>query len=319
MQRSVIFLKRIFVFLLTLVLLLSLIACSEDVTEGSTDESVNGSSVGSSVDESVDESVNSDTETSEDENMSFDKTKTYNILFIGNSYTYYNDMPTKIFEQIANSVGVKVKVDSITKGGWWLWDHANSDDEMGKIVDGAFKKTKYDYVILQDQSTLPIDDPGCFYDGVRNICEKVRANGATPILYCTWGRKTGSETLANRGLTHESMTWKLAAGYTAIAKELNIDVAYVGLSFTDVYTNYPTLTNLYADDLTHPSYSGSYLATLTIFTEITNIDPEEITYNGSLTGNIVSVLKQAAKKAVFETVDIPDEYKVNSEGIHYVK
>ncbi|MBQ1206108.1 MAG: SGNH/GDSL hydrolase family protein, partial [Clostridia bacterium] len=240
-------------------------------------------------------------------------------LFIGNSYTYYNDMPTKIFEPIANSVGVKVKVDSITKGGWWLWNHANSDDEMGKIVDGAFKKTKYDYVILQDQSTLPIDDPGCFYDGVRNICEKVRANGATPILYCTWGRKTGSETLANRGLTHESMTWKLAAGYTAIAKELNVDVAYVGLSFTDVYTNYPTLTNLYADDLTHPSYSGSYLAALTIFTEITNIDPEEITYNGSLTGNIVSVLKQAAKKAVFETVDIPDEYKVNSEGIHYVK
>lgn len=307
--------KRISVFFLTLVLLLSFIACSEDVTESSINENANESS----AEESVVSKEETSTEASEDENMSFDKAKTYNILFIGNSYTYYNDMPTKIFEPIANSAGVKVKVDSITKGGWWLWDHANSDDEMGKIVNGALKKTKYDYVILQDQSTMPIDDPGCFYDGVRNICKKVRANGATPILYCTWGRKTGSETLTNKGLTHESMTWKLAAGYTAIAEELGINVAYVGLSFTDVYTNNPTLTNLYADDLTHPSYSGSYLAALTIFTEITRIEPEEVTYNGNLTGNIVSVLKQAAKKAVFETPDIPDEYKVSSEGIAYVK
>ena len=84
-------------------------------------------------------------------------------------------------------------------------------------------------------------------------------------------------------------------------------------------TNNPTLTNLYADDLTHPSYSGSYLAALTIFTEITKINPDEVKYNGSLTGNITSVLKEAARKAVFETPEIPDEYKTKSEGIVYVK
>ena len=242
-----------------------------------------------------------------------------NILFVGNSYTYYSDMPTKIFAPIANSAGVKVNVDSITKGGWWIWDHANSEDEMGKLVDAAFKKTKYDYVILQEQSTLPINDPGCFYDGVRNMFKKVQANGATPILYCTWGRKTGSETLTNNGWTHQSMTWKLAAAYTAIGDEVGIDVAYVGLAFNDVYTNNPALTNLYADDLTHPSYSGSYLAALTIFTEITKIDPDEVTYNGNLTGNITSVLKKAARKAVFDTPAIPNEYKTKSEGIVYVK
>jgi hypothetical protein len=115
------------------------------------------------------------------------------------------------------------------------------------------------------------------------------------------------------------MTWKLAAAYTAIGDEVGIDVAYVGLAFNDVYTNNPTLTNLYADDLTHPSYSGSYLAALTIFTEITKIDPDEVKYNGSLTGNITSVLKEAARKAVFETPEIPDEYKTKSEGIVYVK
>ena len=30
----------------------------------------------------------------------------YSILFIGNSYTYYNDMPTAIFEKMAEAAGL---------------------------------------------------------------------------------------------------------------------------------------------------------------------------------------------------------------------
>ncbi len=298
--------KKSIILLITFLMLLTLVACAQE----STDES----SIAEVSDETTTESA-----TSEEESMPAPEKKTYNILFIGNSYTYYSDMPEKLFDPIARSADVKFKVSSLTRGGWYLIDTANPEDELGKLVDAALKNNKYDYVVLQEQSTCPAQLPGKFYDGVRKLVEKIRENGATPILYSTWGRKTGSATLPSLGWTHESMTWKIGAAYEAIANELEIDVAHVGFAFHDVYTNNSDLTNIYADDLTHPSYSGSYLAALTLFAKITETDPTNVTFNGTLDANIASVLKQAAKKAVFETPEIPEEYKTKSEGIVYVK
>ena len=39
-----------------------------------------------------------------------------NILFIGNSYTYYNNMP-KMLEALAKENGKKLCVNAVTKGG----------------------------------------------------------------------------------------------------------------------------------------------------------------------------------------------------------
>lgn len=246
-----------------------------------------------------------------------DKNKEYNVLFVGNSYTYYNDMPTELFAPIAESAGYDFNVKQLTKGGWALIDSAKADDSLGSIVDAELKATKYDYVILQEQSTNPMLDPGKFYDGVRNMLVKVKENGATPILYCTWGRKEGNDLLYEHDLTNEEMTWKIAAAYEAIAEELDIEVAYVGPAFYDVYTNNAKRLDLYNEDLTHPSYCGSMLAALTIFSEITGVDPTTIRYTGTLRDAVANILKEAAYKAVFETPAIPEEYKTSSEGIVY--
>lgn len=298
--------KRFILLLLAFVCMISVSACgNEAVEESNTAESICEASNEANISTS-----------SEEESM---ENKTFNILFIGNSYTYYSDMPEKIFEPMAKSAGFDFKVDSLTKGGWYLIDSASSTDELGRLIDGALKKTKYDYVVLQEQSTCPALNPGKFYDGVRRLTDKIKENGATPILYGTWGRKTGSATLPNLGWTHESMTWKIAAAYEAIGDELDIDVAHVGFAFHDVYTNSASVTDVYADDLTHPSYSGSYLAAITIFAKITNTDPTEIDFNGELLGNVTSVLKEAARKAVFETPEIPAAYKTESNGITFTE
>ena len=47
------------------------------------------------------------------------------VLFIGNSYTYYNNMPTSIFGAIAEAAGYESNVISITGGGWSLYQHAD--------------------------------------------------------------------------------------------------------------------------------------------------------------------------------------------------
>ncbi len=245
-----------------------------------------------------------------------DKNENYTFLFIGNSYTHYNDMPEQIFAKILKAAGYKATVTRITKGGWYLIDSAKSTDEVGAKVDAALKLRNYDYIVLQEQSTCPAATPAKFYTGVRNLVEKARADGATPILYGTWGRKEGHSVLASNGWTNESMTWMISAAYEAIGAELGVDVAYAGLAFYDVYTNNKNL-NIYDSDLTHPNPTGSYLAAMTIFAKITGVDPTTVNYNANLTDEAAAILKEAARKAVFETPEIPAEYKTSSVGVEY--
>ncbi|MBQ8141086.1 MAG: hypothetical protein IJ038_05260 [Clostridia bacterium] len=145
------------------------------------------------------------------------KDKSYRVLFVGNSYTIRNNL-TDIFKNIAVSAGYDVTVDKVLKGAYTLLKFADENDEYGAQVKTALDSNKYDFVVIQGQSYMPISDPGSFYDGVRAMNEKIKANGATPILYETWGRKTGHSVLTQYGWTNETMTWKLAGAYEAIGK-----------------------------------------------------------------------------------------------------
>lgn len=244
------------------------------------------------------------------------KDKKYSILFIGNSYTKRYSMPTEIFEPMAKAAGYDVEVTAILNGGHTLLEFADPNDEFGAQVAAALAPEnagKYDYVVIQEQSLRPIVDTDKFYDGVRALAEKIRAVGATPVLYSHWGRKTGSPDLINMSLTNESMTWKLAA--EAIGKELDIPVAYVGLAFFDIYTNEPEI-ELYDEDLYHPVYTGSYLVAATIFAKIFGVDPTTVYYAGDLVdASAIVALPIAAKNAVFNTPEIPEKYKTSSEGV----
>ncbi len=242
------------------------------------------------------------------EQKELDKSKSYSVLFIGNSYTYYNSMPEVYFAELMSSAGYNVTVKSLTKGAQTLTSSADPTDVLGKKVDEELKSNKYDFVVLQEQSTRPILYPELFFSAVRALAEKVKENGASLILYGTWGHKEGKDTLETYGWTTESMMWQLAAAYEKIGRELGADVAYVGVAFLDVYQN-NSFINLYHTDLTHPSPKGSYLAALTIFAEITHVDPTTVEYNGSNSKEFADILKNAAKKAVFATPEIPEEYR----------
>ena len=224
-----------------------------------------------------------------------EKSKLYNVLFIGNSYTYFNDMPAAIFKEIAESAGYSVRVSSIVKGGWTLEKHADPADECGQRVDKALKEEKFDFIVLQEQSCRPAVDTELFYKAARALFERADENGAKVILYSTWGRKKGSSTLEKYGFTTESMTYKLDAAYDEIGLELGADCAKVGLAFFDVTQN--TDIDLYDRDLTHPSYSGSYLAAMTLFSRMFEEDAESILFDGELPRGEAEILKKAAKRA----------------------
>ena len=69
--------------------------------------------------------------------------KTYKVLFIGNSHTYYNDMPLMAAKK-ARAAGYDCEVTMIAHGGWFLAQHVAEPDVRFDILFG-----NYDYVILQ--------------------------------------------------------------------------------------------------------------------------------------------------------------------------
>ena len=73
-----------------------------------------------------------------------------NILFVGNSITYFNNLP-QTFKQIADEQGNHVTIDQHTPGGTGFVHH-----EANSTLYDKFRNTVWDYVILQPGSSESI-------------------------------------------------------------------------------------------------------------------------------------------------------------------
>ena len=78
----------------------------------------------------------------------------YDVLFLGNSYTFYNNMPNLI-SQIALSLDDTLNPTSNTPGGWKLEDHAVQNSSSLQLLN----QQKWDYVVMQAQSQEPSFSP----------------------------------------------------------------------------------------------------------------------------------------------------------------
>lgn len=177
------------------------------------------------------------------------------ILFIGNSYTYYNDMP-KLFEAEFKKNGVCADVESITAGGYRLLQFLSDDDEYGRLVKKTLDQTRFDYVVLQEQSVYPVTETETFFKCVSELTALIKANGAKPVLYETWGRADGSEALTRLGLSHDEMQIKLKEAYEAAAKKTDAIPVYAGEKFHEAYRSGKAV---FDPDGSHPSLLGSQI------------------------------------------------------------
>lgn len=224
--------------------------------------------------------------------------KTTKVLFIGNSFTYYNDIPT-LFGQIATAAGEKVVVESVTRGAWTLTKFADATDEYGKQVDEKLRATNdYDVVVLQEQSTRPLTSYDAFLAAAQSLKAKIdeTQTSCSVVLYATWGYP---EEANNRKITVPEMGDILREKYDGVAAALGVKVSYVGDAFSTVYTNNPEL-NLYHTDNRHPSYAGSYLSACVHVATILNCDPTLSTFNGELDTATATLLKNVAYDTVFK-------------------
>ncbi len=179
------------------------------------------------------------------------------ILFVGDSFTYYQNGIYTHFERLAATANppLVVTADKSVFGGAplrRLWDLK----EPVKAIDtGA-----YDVVVLQED--IPETTIADFREYARKFVAEIRKNGARPVLFMAW---------AYPRLGWISMA-EIARAHHDAAKELNVDVAPVGLAWQQASKWRPAM-NLYGPDQEHPSIYGAYLATCVIYATIYGRDP----------------------------------------------
>lgn len=219
-----------------------------------------------------------------------------NILFIGNSYTYYSDLPA-LFANLCRANGRDMRVDSVTCGGRKLCENLNlfcndlnPSDEYAQRIAELVEAVEYDVLFLQEQSCLPILDPEAFFAGVVGLSSVIGA--WRTILYATWGRKEGSPTLAEHGWTRESMTEGLAEAYCRAAGYAHAEVSPVGRCFAAAVEQLPAV-ELYDPDKSHPSYAGSCVAALchykTVFGEMPH-DLSALALDGEVAAELAEIV-----------------------------
>ena len=232
------------------------------------------------------------------------------VYFIGNSYTYYNDLP-QLTQKVAQSVGDNLTYESTTSGGASLQDHLYNEAVTAKINSQA-----WDYVVLQEQSQRPaLDDSYTFpYAAVLNDRIKNSSPCAKTLFYMTWGYKNGDQRNCNAGLTHmctyEDMDDKIYASYMRLTEVNKAHVSPVGRVWREIRRKYPTY-ELFDRDNSHPSPLGSMAAAYTFYTILYKKDPTLISFKGSLSTDQANNIKRIVKEIVY------DDLERWFVGVHY--
>lgn len=177
------------------------------------------------------------------------------VLFIGNSFTARNDLPGLV-AQLAGSRGQQLEYQLIQAGGASLRMHWNNGEAQQGI-----KRTGYDYVVLQEQSTLPIKNPLRFHENVRLFDQAIKASGAQTALYLTWARQNAPE-------TQQAIT----DAYTAIGEELGAKIIPAGVAWRNFIRGHRSPV-LHDKDQSHPTLAGSYLAACVFFAVLFGENP----------------------------------------------
>lgn len=178
------------------------------------------------------------------------------VLFIGNSYTYFNDLPG-LLSRIAAADGLEIVTESVVEGGMTLLGHLRSGDAVLRIRSGG-----WDVVVLQEQSTRPLYAPGLMDAAVRELAGEIELIGARTALYLPWARRDRPDDQA-----------ALDAAYGQCAAAAGALVVPAGPCWQRALVEDPSL-DLYEEDGSHPAPQGTYLVACVFYAALTGRSPE---------------------------------------------
>ncbi|MBW2593645.1 MAG: hypothetical protein JRE58_11740 [Deltaproteobacteria bacterium] len=183
--------------------------------------------------------------------------KSYRILFIGNSHTYLHYMP-QMLEQLAEAAGNQRKLQTVQitgEGAGLQWHWKN------RAARNMLSDKSWDYVVLQERSGGPVEDPGAMQKYARLFDAEIKKHGARTIFYMTWANRRRPE--SQKIIRH---------AYARAARETGALLAPVGIAWENALKADPG-PRLHHEDNRHASPTGAYLTACVFFTVICKADP----------------------------------------------
>ena len=214
------------------------------------------------------------------------------VLFIGNSLTFFNDLP-EVFAELARSGGHSVEVDMSAQGGQTLDGHATSRRTLEKLND-----QRWNFVVLQEQSRIPAiaaQRSEQMVPAARLLKSKGSESGAGTVLFLTWASRAGLPAAGFKD--YAAMQAAIEAGYLEVASEIGAFVAPVGVAWQRALEGHPEL-ELWQRDGIHPSPEGTYLAACVFYASLLGQSPEGASYLAGLPEETARFLQAVAAETV---------------------
>ncbi len=203
------------------------------------------------------------------------------VLFVGNSHTYFNDLPF-LFAELMRAAGRKLEVTMLSRGGESLSGHIANEQTRFNILYGG-----YDWVILQQvaNSFPPLDEYLADLRVLKGWCDRASSRCA---LYMNFESPCDTPPLE-----------KMRPVVLEAGRRMGLPVARVGEAFAKAAAQ-PGV-DLYGPDRHHASPAGSYLAALMLMRDLFGVNvcglPSTIHYRGET----VLALEPAVARALQNT------------------
>lgn len=184
------------------------------------------------------------------------------ILFVGNSFTFYWNLPS-IVESMAAEKEIFLDIHQSTAGGASLKQHWFGDKNLNtkKLIESG----DYSTIILQDYSSNPLLKTKESNEYFNRFIQLVKSNQGQPIIYGTWMFRSisskkykGSDPIQN--------------ALKPISTKTNTPIAPVGTAFRLFQEKHPEIP-IFTSDNKHPSAVGSYLAACIFYKILTGKSP----------------------------------------------
>ena len=222
------------------------------------------------------------------------------ILFVGNSYLYYNDSLHNHVERMAEAQEPELRFEykSATIGGADLSQHhIDSLLEPGRLgIDEPF-----DIVVLQGGSFEPLTEESraAFAETVAELDSRIRATGAVTALYMTHAY------VDPHPRVDPQMIDMIVETYVSTGDAIDALVLPVGLAFELAYERRPDIELHKSFDGSHPSMLGTYLAACVVYASIYRRPASDVDYDyfGAVSEEDAIFLRAIADETVSDFFD----------------
>jgi hypothetical protein len=208
---------------------------------------------------------------------------TLRVLMIGDSLTYYNDLPGLV-QQLSSGEAKPIYVEQVTTPNTSLKMHWNVGPAKSRIQDGH-----WDEVILQDFSRTAVTDPDECREYFRLFNDLIVRSGAKTMIFENW-------TWRDKPDEYDA----LYATYAQIRDETHASLAPIGEAWRICRSAHPEI-ELFIDDR-HPTDAGTYLTACVLYDVLyrkkSSALPMELR-GPELSREVKTALRQVADQTVF--------------------